>query len=538
MKKVILSFFMVIAAIAAWASPVEKQTATNAAGKFMGSIVPGSTVKSVTEVSGAYYVVNFAPQGWAIVSADDYVDPIIGYSTEGAFDPMRVPDNIDYMLRYYKDMVTLGAREGRVTRSAWKNTTFALTRAGVAVDPLIKVNFNQSSPFNKYCPGEDKDKALVGCVAVAMSQAMTVQRYPDRPQGTMTYTSSNYGKQTINYDGERAYSWDNIISGANSYDEAARLLWHAGVSVRMDYGTDGSGIPASQPDRISTALRTYFGYGSDVRYVWKSTYQDDWERLILNELNAGRAVVFNGVDSDNNSGHSFNIDGFDGSSNYHVNWGWGGYGNGYFRLDNLRYGSSYYNDYQVVIVGIGSPNRSLRSIALSETSIDENLPAGSVVGSLTVNGETPASSMTFEVRGLYNSTTGKFAEVPFKIQDNCLVTTEVLTVAKASSYSLDIKVTDSEKNESLTQGFTINVQPWRAIATATSITYNRTTGIFTLKTKHNVSYTITDASGAKIASGNIYPTPQLEINKALLSTGVNTLELRCGDEVKTLKLTK
>lgn len=32
---------------------------------------------------------------------------------------------------------------------------------------------------------------------------------------------------------------------------------------------------------------------------------------------------------------SFNVDGYDGNSGYHVNWGWGGNGDGYFRLDNL-----------------------------------------------------------------------------------------------------------------------------------------------------------------------------------------------------------
>ena len=58
------------------------------------------------------------------------------------------------------------------------------------------------------------------------------------------------------------------------------------MSVKMGYGPDGSGIPSNEVNRISNALRDNFGYGDEVTYVWKDAYQGDWERLVLNELNA------------------------------------------------------------------------------------------------------------------------------------------------------------------------------------------------------------------------------------------------------------
>ncbi len=187
---------------------------------------------------------------------------------------------------------------------------------------------------------------------------MSVQAYPSRPTGSVKYTPVGYGQLSINFDEERAYNWDDILSGANTYDEAARLMWHAGMSVKMGYGPDGSGIPSNEVNRISNALRDNFGYGDEVTYVWKDAYQGDWERLVLNELNAGRAVIYNAVDTKLSAGHSFNVDGYDGNSGYHVNWGWGGNGDGYFRLDNLRDSPYYFDDYHVIVIGIGAPRPS------------------------------------------------------------------------------------------------------------------------------------------------------------------------------------
>ena len=51
-------------------------------------------------------------------------------------------------------------------------------------------------------------------------------------------------------------------------------------------------------------------------------------------------------------------------------------------------------------------------------------------------------------------------------------------------------------------------------------------------------YTITGAAGVKIAEGAIEPLPELTFNKADLSDGVNVLELRCGTEVKKIKIVK
>ena len=56
--------------------------------------------------------------------------------------------------------------------------------------------------------------------------------------------------------------------------------------------------------------------------------------LIDNELKAKRPILYSGQSSD--GGHEFVCDGSDGKGLYHINWGWGGYQDGYFDLTILQ----------------------------------------------------------------------------------------------------------------------------------------------------------------------------------------------------------
>ncbi len=535
MKKTALFVALQLSVMSAFAVTVDRSDAQKAAERFIESRSHRDLMVSTTQTVGdGMYIVNFAPQGWVIVSADDVVKPIIGYSLNGSLDRNRVPENMSYMLDSYQVQINRIVSTNSTRIKAWDNPVHAESRAGNAVEPLIKVRWNQPAPFNAYCP---RKTALVGCVAVAMSQAMSVQQYPARPKGSVSYTRANYGRLSNNFDEQRAYNWGEIMSGANNYDEAARLMYHAGMSVKMDYGEDGSGIPSSQVSLISNALKDNFGYSDDVTYYWRDEYRGDWRQLLTNELNAGRAIVYNAIDSKGGYGHSFNVDGYDENGLFNINWGWGGYGNGYFSIDNLRDGqmNMNYDSYHVAVVGIGAPDRPLKSISLSHTSIEENLPAGSVVGSIMVNGDEPKSSYTVSVHGVYQSSLGGYEEVPFVYENGMLKTTRALTTSQGV-WNVEITVVDSETNTELTQGFKIRVEAWASLEKKTQLQYDRASGMFVLKTKHNVTYKITDANGALIQSGAMEPLPELQFNKSILSPGTNTLELRCNSEVKTIKI--
>ena len=45
-----------------------------------------------------YYIVQFEPEGWALISADDRVQPLIGYSDKGLFQKEEAPEAALFLL--------------------------------------------------------------------------------------------------------------------------------------------------------------------------------------------------------------------------------------------------------------------------------------------------------------------------------------------------------------------------------------------------------------------------------------------------------
>ena len=538
MKKTFIAFFIALLfSLTGYAREVSEQYAREYVVDYISlHTTDNYTVKSIVKVNACYYLINLAPQGRVILSADDVATPVLGYSLSGSLEEEKMPANMRYVMSEFEEKIQEVILTEKTQHPYWMHPSTSVTRAGDnKIEPLIQVNWNQGAPFNAYCP---RQKAVVGCVAVAMAQAMSVQRYPSRPQGQVSYAHALYGALNINFDNERAYNWDNIMNPQyDSYDEVARLLYHAGMSVRMDYGEDGSGIPSNEVSRISQALMNHFSYPEGISYHWLDRYDGDWKQLILNELQAGRAVVYNAIDSKARAGHSFNIDGYDGSSLFHVNWGWGGYGNGDFSLSYLRDASMNmnYDEGHVMVIGIGSPDQMFRSISLSSNRIEEGLTAGAVVGSLAVNGEEPSPNCEFSVHGVYNSAAQSYTSVPFTVEEGLLKTTECLTQRK-EPWNIEITVSDPESGESLTQGFRVFVDPWQSLEATTSLEYDRAKETFILKTKHNVKYSLTNEAGTEVENGNLEPVPELVIDMKELPKGKYLLRLQCEEEVKDIKI--
>ena len=59
---------------------------------------------------------------------------------------------------------------------------------------------------------------------------------------------------------------------------------------------------------------------------------EGWDSLVYHELQMHRPLLYSGI---GNIGHVFLCDGYDGAGCYHINWGWNGSGNGFFRLQAL-----------------------------------------------------------------------------------------------------------------------------------------------------------------------------------------------------------
>ena len=437
--------------------------------KVIPMINPVAEIGEVTPVYHndclVYYVFNLQPEGWALVSATDAVKPLLGYNPTDHYVLNQEIDNNAAWMRSYVSDIKKAIDENDAPIKDWgKMDNGAATRAkGSRVDPLITVTWNQGSPYNKYCPSDANGRAVVGCVAVAMAQAMSVAKYPSRPVGEFSYTHGTYGSLYINYDEEDAYNWENILTGANSKDDVAKLLYHCGVSVKMDYSPGGSGTQSSY---VPNAMKRNFAYPDVVTYQSRSSYSGDWEQLVIDELEEGRAVYYSGHDPIKNYGHAFNLDGYDGNSMYHVNWGWGGVNNGYFTIDGLR-DKKMDMDYTAghgVVIGIRAPRTAPTDLSLTTTTVSSDTEVGTVVAALEIQSEMKDASYNYKVTGPYNPVTKRYGAIPFSIDDEGnLVTTKELEVGK--EYKAIITVTNKTTGESFSKEFVIKVIDASAVDT-------------------------------------------------------------------------
>ena len=105
-----------------------------------------------------------------------------------------------------------------------------------------------------------------------------------------------------------------------------------GVAVEMQYAKGGSG--ATMEDLV-TALKKYFGYSKYARLLAIADLGAEvWNDRLRAEIDADRPILYSAVDS-NKGGHSFVIDGYKDES-FSVNWGWGGYCDGFYRIGALN----------------------------------------------------------------------------------------------------------------------------------------------------------------------------------------------------------
>lgn len=332
-------------------------------------------VKSVSGEVPAYYVFpNGEGKGFTVVSGDDRLPEVVGYSDKGTYDEENLPSNYVGFMKAYEEMVgQLDNGDSRASASIAEAK--ALRSSGYqqpTVAPLLgSIQWNQMIPYNKMCPMYNStDRSVTGCVATAMAQVMMYYQYPKTLQADIpAYVTRTKYLSIPQINKGESYDWNNMLPQYASYEPlnytdaqaaaVAKLLYHCGVACEMDYG------PSSGANVTPAILSTYFGYDSDLmqdlnRDVFTLA---EWSQIMDKELSARRPILYSGRSSD--GGHEFVCDGTDGNGLYHINWGWGGYQDGYFDVTILNpdkggagSGSAPdgYNQYCSMIVGIAPDN--------------------------------------------------------------------------------------------------------------------------------------------------------------------------------------
>lgn len=298
----------------------------------------------VQERNASFYVVNDnANNRFVVVSADERLDSILGYSDNSCFDISSMPDALFELFNGYNQQY-----EFLLANASSIHQRTPLKSVTKAVEPLIKSQWGQSSPYNDQCPENlglgDGSQCATGCVATAMAQVMNYYQYPSICKGYYSYyTESQHIFQSMDFN-QLKFNWNNMLDvyNDNSTDEqnseVAKLMHACGVSVSMDYGTEDSegnvtDESGARSQNIPYALINYFQYNPHTLYRDRSYYTDsEWDDFIMQELEAGHPILYAGQGS---GGHQFILDGSDSDGKYHLNFGWGGLGDGYFELDAI-----------------------------------------------------------------------------------------------------------------------------------------------------------------------------------------------------------
>lgn len=291
--------------------------------------------------------------GFVMVSAETETQAIIAYSDTDKFMGEQIPDNLRFWLDRYAHQITLVGQQQRQQASS--------TQAFSPVEPLMKSQWNQYEPFNNACPKLGGYPTLTGCVAVAIAQIMYYYQYPAKGRGSHSYT---WNSTTLSADfGATTYDWKNMLVEYNGSETqvqknaVATLLYHAGVSCNMNYGTMASS------GSLATAVQsliTYFDFDSAIVpvpvYYWGTEYTLN---TIAEELAQKRPVLMD-ARTPNGDGHAFICDGIDADGQLHINWGWGGLSDGYYAF-TLMNPTSYdvrdaYSESVLAYIGV-QPNQ-------------------------------------------------------------------------------------------------------------------------------------------------------------------------------------
>ena len=431
MKKILLLAALVLSAFQPHAAPVDLAHAqataqhflqANAAKRLNGASASNlkllhAEMNSFNVTQAAYYIFN-TTGAFIIVAGDDRAPEILAYG-DGALDMNTMPENMKFWLGYYKSqMEYLHAHPGlQVNKPTIK--------AGVSVEPMIEAMWDQGSPYYSQCPLDGDIRAMTGCATTSLAQVFYKWKYPTGPTPVVPGYTTRNGKFTLDALPSTTFDWANMLPTyrLGSYNETnknavAKLMRYIGQAEEMNYDKAGSD---AWEDDIARACEL-FGY-EDATVVYKATMNfdtgvettyindEDWYDLLVNEMLAGRPLVFCAFDYSNvyhnYGGHAFNVDGYDASDGtFHINWGWSGTGNGNFTMNNFANQGSNYHLGQRVVMNIQPSTSTTPTIKIGVEQLNLQTRVGQpVTSTFTVKGRRLTGNITLTL----NDATGSFA---------------------------------------------------------------------------------------------------------------------------------
>ena len=182
------------------------------------------------------------------MSADKRVTPLLSYALKGNLEKNKEIDNpglatyMSLLEEYVDNVIAIDTMQLRLDTIDWYYA--GIPDFAVMINGYCPVKWGQEYPYNYYCPTEDGQNTLTGCVATAVAQLMCTYRYPDSYNGyefdwQEMIDSKKIIEGTARFDG-RTYFLGEPDAGMH---QIARLMQQLGLpeNLDMNYGKHGSG---------------------------------------------------------------------------------------------------------------------------------------------------------------------------------------------------------------------------------------------------------------------------------------------------------
>lgn len=542
-----------------------------------------STRTATTEP--AFYVFNRTDdKGFIIIAGDDIAMPVLGYSFEHPFKAENMPANLKAWLQGLRSQIN-EARSNHFTASAtieqaWK---YASDNIGDVAVELETADWNQDAPYNDKCPMLDGERTVTGCVATAIAIIMKYHEWPDCGEGTASsysYTAANGKTQTIpSLTLGHPYNWSNMpliydqSASAESEQEVATLMYDCGVISQATYNVASTGGTGALTQNAVKGMIDHMKYDKGAQILYRSWYSDsEWHKMLKEELNAHRPVLYGGANA-KNEGHQFVLDGYTTNNYFSVNWGWGGYSNGYFLLSGLDPNgqgiggnTGGFTIGQDAVFGLkkaeaGSEYADILVIAQSTEggkglyTNEKNIQTGKKFeisieyifnfGLNTFNGDVVAT--LFDKNGQVKEDISEISSTPtleqlrgYGLSLQCMITQTIkggdrIKMRYKGSQATEWQVIPAY--DETVSGEILVREEVPSVEKATSFTYNRSSKIITLKTASGIAYKATSNDNKVITEGTTSDTGIIQIDTNGLAAGTYTIVLTGEEDSKTLKFT-
>ncbi|MFK5879447.1 MAG: C10 family peptidase [Flavobacteriaceae bacterium] len=327
-------------------------------------VVPESLESLINDNGEVYaHVVNLEPKGFIVFSSSKKFAPVISFSTESDFDFSNTKENIllnmiksdtQNELQLIKNSLNLDDQKvvdrninawNQLRNNSNRNASsrvVALTQYGTHLTSVwggvncyddlgAGINVGNYYTPNNYSPG---------CVATTLSMILHYYRWPETGVGSHT-NYDTYGNSQTSWSanfGTATYDWDNMLdeyqgkpSTLAQQKAMGYISFHTATALDMDYESTGS---TSNINRIPSVGSSYFRFSGHHQYTSWSSF---WSRMQENIQNGHPVPI--AIDATNGSGHAPAVDGYrfnDGDAQseyyYHLNMGWYGTSNAWYRI--------------------------------------------------------------------------------------------------------------------------------------------------------------------------------------------------------------